>query len=82
MPGSIHGHAVMEMMLEQGGSFSRQSLCEAIVARFGEDARFHTCNAADLDAEALVSLLAARGKFVETGEGFNTTPDHVCNHRH
>ncbi len=80
MSESIHGHAVMEMMLEQGQAYSRESLCQAIIARFGSETRFHTCSAEGLDAAALVAFLADKGKFVESGTGFNTTPEHICAH--
>lgn len=80
MSQSIHGHEVMEMMLEEGGHFTRASLREAIEARFGDDARFHTCSASEMDAEALIDLLARRGKFIESEQGFQTRADKICNH--
>ncbi|MGY3859568.1 YecH family metal-binding protein [Aeromonas intestinalis] len=80
MSQSIHGHEVMEMMLEQGGQFSRASLKQAIGQHFGADARFHTCSASEMDAEALIDFLAKRGKFIESGEGFQTSADKICNH--
>lgn len=77
---SIHGHEVMHMMLELGGSFSKESLQAAIVAKFGAEARFHTCSAAGMDAAALIDFLAAKGKFVPQGEGFNTEAERICQH--
>lgn len=40
---SIHGHEVLNMMIESGEQYSNASLEAAITARFGEQARFHTC---------------------------------------
>ncbi|MGY3941883.1 YecH family metal-binding protein [Aeromonas tecta] len=80
MSQSIHGHEVMEMMLAQGGQFSRASLKQAIDTQFGADARFHTCSASEMDAEALIELLAKRGKFIETEQGFQTRADKICQH--
>lgn len=80
MSQSIHGHEVMEMMLAQGGQFSRASLKQAIDQHFGAGARFHTCSASEMDAEALIDFLAKRGKFIESGEGFQTRADKICNH--
>lgn len=78
---SIHGHAVLEMMLETPEGFaSEAALTAAIVARFGADARFHTCSADDMDAATLVAFLAGRGKFVPVGEGFSTAPEKICAH--
>ncbi|MCQ4055595.1 YecH family metal-binding protein [Aeromonas sp. SG16] len=80
MSQSVHGHEVMEMMLEQDGQFTRASLKQAMAQRFGADARFHTCSASEMDAEALIDFLAARGKFIEAGEGFQTRAEKICNH--
>lgn len=80
MSTSIHGHEVMQFMLDQGDAFTRESLQAAIVGRFGADARFHTCSAKGMDAAALIDFLAARGKFVDTGTGFNTQADKICSH--
>ncbi|MGL5949763.1 MAG: YecH family metal-binding protein [Aeromonas sp.] len=80
MTQSIHGHEVMQMMLEHSGQFSRESLKAAMAARFGTDAQFHTCKASELDADGLIDFLAARGKFIESDAGFQTHADKICNH--
>ena len=80
MSQSIHGHEVMEMMLEEGGHFTRASLKEAIEAHFGADARFHTCSASEMDVAALIDFLAKRGKSIESEQGSQTRADKVCNH--
>lgn len=51
-----------------------------MAARFGAQARYHTCSASDLDADGLIALLRARGKFVEDEQGFQTRADRVCHH--
>jgi probable metal-binding protein len=80
MSDSVHGHEVMHFMLENEGGFSKESLKEAIIARFGADTRFHTCSAQGMTAEQLIDFLAAKEKFVETGSGFNTQAEKICNH--
>jgi probable metal-binding protein len=80
MSDSIHGHEVLHFMQEHGGGFTRESLRDAVIARFGADARFHTCSADDLTAEQLIDFLDARGKFVAGENGFNTQPHSTCNH--
>ncbi len=62
------------------GQFTRASLKQAMAERFGAEARFHTCSASEMDAEALIDLLAARGKFIDSAEGFQTRADKICNH--
>lgn len=81
MTDSIHGHAVMEMMLESRDPFTKASLKSAIEAKFGAQARFHTCSANNLTAEELIDFLAARGKFTEQeGKGFQTDASKICDH--
>lgn len=80
MSESIHGHEVMHMMLESESGFTRESLKKAMAERFGADATFHTCSAQDMDAEALIDFLAAKGKFVDSTAGFNTQADKICDH--
>ena len=68
------------MMLELGGSFTRATLRDAILERFGSETRFFTCSAEDMTADQLIDFLAQRGKFIEEDGGFNTAPDKICQH--
>ncbi len=78
---SIHGHDVLNMMLEQAEGFpSVAALVAAIEDRFGAEARFHTCSAEGMDARHLVAFLTERGKFVPVEAGFNTSPEKICSH--
>ena len=77
---SIHGHEVLTMMIESGEQYSEESLIAAITARFGDEARFHTCSAADMTAAELVAFLAARGKFIPQASGFSTHGSKICRH--
>lgn len=80
MTNKVHGHEVMQMMLESDTAYTRKTLQEAMLKRFGEDARFHTCSAEGMTADELIIFLEQRGKFVDSGEGFTTDPDRICNH--
>ncbi|MCP5158627.1 MAG: YecH family protein [Gammaproteobacteria bacterium] len=80
MTEKIHGHEVMEMMLSSNRSYTKESLCAAILAKFGKDARFYTCAEENMTASDLVEFLESKGKFVETEAGFNTSPDKMCAH--
>ena len=70
----------MQMMLEQGDAYTRDTLRAAIIDRFGEDTRFFTCSAENMTPDELIVFLEERGKFVDTGSGFNTAPDKICDH--
>jgi probable metal-binding protein len=76
----LHGHAVMQMMLESGKAYTRASLLADIVATFGPDARFFTCSAENLTPEGLIDFLQAKGKFVPHEGGFQTSPGLMCQH--
>jgi probable metal-binding protein len=76
----IHGHEVMQMMIESGKRYTRASLLTDIVAKFGSDARFHTCSAENLTPEGLIDFLEAKGKFVSCEGSFQTSPDLMCQH--
>ncbi|SQI39095.1 putative metal-binding protein [Leminorella richardii] len=77
---SIHGHQVLEMMLASSEAYSTESLIAAVHARFGLDARFHTCSKQNLTAAELVDFLASKGKFVPTEAGFTTQASKICSH--
>ena len=77
---SIHGHEVLNMMIESGEQYTEQSLVAAIQARFGTEERFHTCSAEEMTAGELVAFLAARGKFIPAAEGFSTHESKICRH--
>ena len=77
---SIHGHDVLNMMIESGERYTKESLVEAIHARFGEAARFHTCSASEMTAAELVAFMAARGKFIPAAVGFSTHESKICRH--
>jgi len=65
----IHGHEVLQMMLETGKAYTRASLLTDIVAKFGSGSRFFTCSAENLTAEGIIDFLQAKGKFVPSEAG-------------
>ena len=77
---SIHGHDVLNMMIESGEQYTEQSLVQAIDSRFGNNVRFHTCSAENMTAAELAAFLAARGKFIPADEGFSTHVSKICRH--
>jgi len=80
MSESIHGHEVIGMMVESGTAYTEATLRNAIVGRFGADARFHTCSATNLSPEGLIEFLAAKGKFVPADGGFVFGQGQACGH--
>ena len=80
MSSEVHGHDVIDMILESQQPYTRESLAAAIVARFGLETRFHTCSAAGMTAPELVTFLEERGKFMPLDDGFTVDPARVCSH--
>ncbi len=80
MSESVHGHAVLEMMIASGASYSRESLVQAIEAQFGAGTRFHTCSAEGMSASELVDFLEQRKKFIPKADGFTTAAERICKH--
>ncbi|MCE9678705.1 YecH family protein [Shewanella sp. AS1] len=80
MSESIHGHQVMELMLSIGRAVSREELKQLMVEQFGEQAKYHTCSAQDMDAQELITFLERRGKFIESEAGVETAADRICQH--
>ena len=82
MEKNVHGHEVMRMMMmiASGKAYTRQSLREAIHARFGTETRFYTCSAENMTADELIGFLEAKGKFLFRGSAFTTHPDRMCDH--
>jgi probable metal-binding protein len=78
MSESIHGHEVIGMMVESGTTYTEATLRNAIVERFGAEARFHTCSATNLSSEGLIEFLAAKGKFAPVDGGFVFGQGQAC----
>ncbi|BCV37204.1 MULTISPECIES: YecH family metal-binding protein [Shewanella] len=80
MNSSVHGHQVLQLLLEQTAPIKRDDLKALMQERFGRDARYHTCSAEGMDAEALLNFLAAKGKFIESSQGLSTLESKICRH--
>ncbi len=67
---SIHGHEVLNMMIESGEQYTHASLEAAIKARFGEQARFQHLLGRRDDSGRAGGVSAAKGKFIPSEYGF------------
>jgi len=76
----IHGHEVLEMMLATGKTYTLDTLVQDIFAKFGREARFHTCSAANMTAVGLIEFLEAHGKLIQRVGGFGTSKELMCQH--
>lgn len=76
----IHGHTVLNMLLDAEAPYSLDSLKQAIFAEYGEDVRFHTCSQQDLTFDALMAFLLDRRKVIKDGDKITANRERMCNH--
>ncbi len=72
----IHAHEILRMM--EGNSYTAATLREAIIEKFGTEARFETCSAKGMDVDTTIEFLTAKGKFKPTESGFTMDIEKVC----
>jgi probable metal-binding protein len=77
---NIHGHEVLRLVHLAPAPFTRAELEAEIARRFGPDARFCTCSAADMTRDQLLTFLLSRGKIVEHNGRLATDLSRICNH--
>ena len=65
---SIHGRNILNLVQEHGQPFTKEELLNTIGNHFGVQARFHTCSASDMRAEALLDMFLEKGKLELEGE--------------
>lgn len=77
----IHAHDVMNMMIESGASYTRDSFKSALADKFGEAAQFHTCSLQGLTSDDLLAFLFERGKLSgDIQSEFRMDPLNMCSH--
>ena len=74
----LHAHEIFHMM--EGNSYTELSLREAIIQKFGEQQRFFTCSADNMDVDTLIEFLKRKGIFIPANGGFTVDMTKVCNH--
>ncbi len=79
---SIHGHNLLNHILDLGGSESLTTLRKWAETSHGLDAHYHTCSAQELTYEGLLQFLLERGKIEITGDRIFVIAEHVCTHDH
>ena len=79
---SIHGHIVLNHILDLGGTESLSTLRQWAEASHGLDARYHTCSAQQLTYEGLLQFLLERNKIEVNGDRICVIAEHVCSHEH
>ncbi|MGL5667187.1 MAG: YecH family metal-binding protein [Shewanella sp.] len=82
MSDSVHGHDVMALMVAQENPLLKPEFIALMAQTFGNNARYHTCSADNLQAEELINLLLRKGKMLESEQGLTLVAGRQCNHSH
>ncbi len=77
---NIHGHEVLRLVHEAAIPPTRAEIETELTRRYGAEARFCTCSAADMTRDELLGFLLSRGKLVEHQGRLATDPSRICNH--
>ncbi len=77
---SIHGHSLLNHLLDLGGSESLDLLRQWAHSSHGPDARYHTCSAQGLTYDSLMQFLLERNKIEIVNHRVRVIADHVCSH--
>ena len=80
MNASIHGHEVLDLVLHAREPLTLEALEAQVTARYGADARFHTCSQSCLTFGQLVEFLHLRGKLVSARGAIAADPGKICEH--
>lgn len=75
-PASHHGHVVLRWLAEK--PMTEEGLRQRVKDQLGRQARFHTCDKANLSFDDLLALLISRQKVSRTHEGLCTEPQRIC----
>lgn len=80
MPGSVHGHAILNLLIEAREPLTRDALRQIAAEEFGPDARYHTCSADSMSFDDLIAFLCRRGKVTEQGGRLIVHAEEMCSH--
>jgi len=79
-PAAIHGHQVLQHMIDHGCYTSKLELIDELNDHFGQDKTYYTCANSNLSAEDIVKFLIFKGKIMFTEEGLKTDENKICKH--
>jgi probable metal-binding protein len=78
MPESIHGHAVLKILLAAQSPITLPELSDVASRQFGSNVCYHTCSAFDLTLDQLIDMFVARRKITIEGGALVVHREEVC----
>jgi probable metal-binding protein len=79
MATNVHGHAILERIIDAGGQMPLRELREYALANHGSDAQYFTCSASGMSLDELFDFLSARNKVRIENESIQVFAQNMCN---
>lgn len=80
MKQDIHGHVVLNILMNSNEPIPRIQLEQLIEEEFGLEVCFHTCSQQELTLAELLDFLLSKKKVLLTEEGLIANPERMCHH--
>jgi probable metal-binding protein len=80
MTPSVHGHIILQAIIDAGGQLPLEELRTIASSRHGGDATYHTCSAQGMSFDGLIEFLTSRKKTqIEEGR-ISVFVENMCEH--
>ncbi|HMA97123.1 MAG TPA: YecH family metal-binding protein [Polyangiaceae bacterium] len=80
MTQEVHGHEVLERIINAGGVMPLSQLRSSAATAFGTDAQYYTCSARGMSFDDLLGFLVQRQKISVVGENVTVHAESMCQH--
>jgi probable metal-binding protein len=79
MAANVHGHIILERIIEAGGTMPLGSL-QSFAESHGRDATYFTCSASGMSFEELLQFLSTRNKISIADGQVTVYVENMCRH--
>ncbi|MFQ6605478.1 MAG: YecH family metal-binding protein [Fidelibacterota bacterium] len=76
----LHAHAILDLIVQNPGGFTPESLRDEIEKRFGPEIRFTNCSGRLFDTTQILQFFTARQKIVINDNHIFPVRQNICNH--
>ena len=76
----LHAHEVLNLVVNNPGKFTVDTLKEEVNTQFGSEARFTNCSGYIFDVDRLLQFLSSRGKIEINESGIDPVRHNICQH--
>ncbi|ACF12665.1 conserved hypothetical protein [Chloroherpeton thalassium ATCC 35110] len=79
---NLHGHVILEKLIQSPRVYTRQKLQQEIEAKYGRDVVFYACGGENMSLSDLLQYLFNQGKIAEKDGLLTAFADKMCSHDH